>query len=341
MAADEVTPIVVASENGRAGATAAMKLLRQGGSAVDAVETACRVTEADPDDRSVGYGGMPNVLGQVELDASIMDGRTLRGGAVAALLGYGHPITLARMVMERSPHVLLAGRGAERFAQEMGMTPADQRTEAALQRWYARFVERGVRPGSGDDLVQHAIALTAPVTLEDRGGPASPVAATAGRPSTTAPRKRDDTLGTVNYLVRDHQGNLASAVSTSGIAWKYPSRVGDSPIIGAGNYCDNRYGAVACTGMGELAIRASTARSVILYLKCGMSLDAAGREALRDLAGLETETDRRMNFVVLAPDGTHAGFTTVSGNQYLYFTGEMDAPALAPRTFAPAGEPTA
>lgn len=341
MAADEVMPIVVASENGRAGATAAMDLLRQGGSALDAVEAACRVTEADPEDHSVGYGGMPNVQGQVELDASIMDGRTLRSGAVAALLGYGHPITLARMVMERSPHVLLVGRGAERFAQEMGMTPAEMRTEAALERWSARFAERGVRPGSSDNLVEHAFALTAPVTLQDRGAPAAPAPSSAVAVPADTTRQRDDTLGTVNYLARDRQGNLASAVSTSGIAWKYPSRVGDSPIIGAGNYCDNRYGAVACTGMGELAIRASTARSVILYLKFGMTLDEAGREALRDLAGLETETDRRMNFVVLTPDGAHAGFTTVAGNQYLYFTGEMDAPALAPRTLAPAGESTA
>jgi beta-aspartyl-peptidase (threonine type) len=333
--AAEVMPILVASENGRAGATAAMDLLRQGGSALDAVEAACRVTEADPNDHSVGYGGIPNVLGQVELDASIMDGRTLRSGAVAALLGYGHPITLARKVMERSPHVLLVGRGAERFAAEMGMTPAEQRTQAAFERWIARFEQCGVQPGSSDNLVQHAAALTAPVPLRNQS--VANIAAAATTAAASVPAKRDDTLGTVNYLVRDCQGNLASAVSTSGIAWKYPSRVGDSPIIGAGNYCDNRYGAAACTGMGELAIRAATARSVILYLKFGMTLDEAGREALRDLAGLETDTDGRMNFVVLTPDGSHAGFTTVPGNQYLYFTGEMDAPALAPRTLAPTG----
>ncbi len=344
MAADEVMPIIVASENGRAGAIAAMQLLREGGSALDAVEAACRVTEADPTDHSVGYGGIPNVLGQVELDASIMDGRTLRSGAVAALLGYGHPITLARKVMERSPHVLLVGRGAERFAAEMGMTPADQRTAAAFERWYARFEQRGVRPGSSDNLVQHAAALTAPVPLHDQSVAAvatTSVSADAAAAPSQREAKRDDTLGTVNYLARDRQGNLASAVSTSGIAWKYPSRVGDSPIIGAGNYCDNRYGAAACTGMGELAIRAATARSLILYLKFGMTLEEAGLEALRDLAHLETELDGRMNFVVLTPDGRHGGFTTVPGNQYLYFTGEMDAPALAPRTLAPTGEPTA
>jgi L-asparaginase / beta-aspartyl-peptidase len=327
-ATPENLPVMVASENGRAGATAAMALLREGGTALDAVELACRVTEDDPADHSVGYGGLPNLLGQVELDASIMDGRTLRSGAVAGLFGYGNPITLARKVMEELPHVLLVGRGAEHFAAEMGMQPADQRTDAALERWRQRFVENGLTPGNSDDLRQLAHTLTRPVVLQDRGAPA-PIATA---PIATAPSTRDDTQGTVNFLARDQHGDLASAVSTSGIAWKYPSRVGDSPIIGAGNYCDNRYGAVACTGMGELAIRASTARSIVLYLKLGLSLREAGFEALRDLAYLQHLPHQYMNFVVLTPGGEHSGFTTVAGRSYIYMTAAMDAPELAART---------
>ncbi len=142
---------------------------------------------------------------------------------------------------------------------------------------------------------------------------------------------KPDTLGTVNFLTLDRHGDLASAVSTSGIAWKYPGRVGDSPIVGAGNYCDNRYGAVACTGMGELAIRVSTARSVVLYLKMGLSLHAAGLEALRDLVYLESGPGQYMNFIVLTAQGKHAGFTTVAGKQYLYMSGDMEAPELADR----------
>ncbi|MCC6457570.1 MAG: N(4)-(beta-N-acetylglucosaminyl)-L-asparaginase [Caldilineaceae bacterium] len=317
-------PIVVASENGRAGATAAMELLRQGGAALDAVELACRITEDDPADHSVGYGGLPNVLGEVELDASIMDGRTLRSGAVAGLHGYGNPITLARKVMEELPHVLLVGSGAQRFAAEVGKSPADQRTEEALLRWRERFVDHGLTPGSSEHLIEMARQLTRPVVLQDRG---APLAA-----SSLEPAPRDDTQGTVNFLARDQFGDLASAVSTSGIAWKYPGRVGDSPIIGAGNYCDNRYGAVACTGMGELAIRASTARSVILYLKGGMSLREAGFEALRDIAYLQPSAHQYMNIVALTPTGEHAGFTTVAGRSYLYMSAEMDAPELAART---------
>ncbi len=316
-----VVPTIVASENGRFGAIAAMELLTQGGSALDAVELASRIVEDDPEDPSVGYGGLPNILGEVELDASIMDGRTLRTGAVAALRGYGNPISLARRVMEELPHVLLVGRGAERFAAELGQAPANQLTEAALIRWRERFAEYGMQPGSTAELRKAAMQMTRPINLQDK----------------IDKQEKVDTLGTVNFLALDSHGNLASAVTTSGLAWKYPSRVGDSPIIGASNYCDNRYGAVACTGMGELAIRASSARSVVLYLKMGMALDAAGKEALRDLGDLNRDEDlsvpsRYMNLVALRPDGAHQGFTTVPGRRYLYFTATMTEPVLADRT---------
>ncbi len=321
MTQDNPLPVIVASENGRRGAGAAMELLVNGGSALDAVELACRIVEAGPADHSVGYGGLPNLLGEVELDASIMDGRTLRAGAVAAVHGYSHPITLARRVMERTPHVLLTGRGAERFAAEIGMTPSDQRTEESLRRWEARFDERGVGREALHPLSAAAARMTAPLNLQDRA----------------ARGERIDTLGTVNFLALDQFGNLASAVSTSGIGWKYPGRVGDSPLIGAGNYCDNRYGAVACTGMGELAIRASTARSLVLYLKAGQPLVEAGLEALRDLLPLEAGEGQYMNIVTLTPAGEHGGFTTVAGKQYLYQRGDMREPALAERRTLPAG----
>ncbi|BAM01958.1 N(4)-(beta-N-acetylglucosaminyl)-L-asparaginase [Caldilinea sp.] len=308
-------PVIVASENGRRGILAAMPLLRAGGSALDAVELACRVIEDDPDDHSVGYGGLPNALGEVELDASIMDGATLRAGAVAAVQGYGRAITLARRVMEETPHVLLAARGAERLAAELGEQPQDQRTEEALRRWRERFIERGLTPGATENLRMVARMLTQPLNLQDKLYQAS----------------RLDTLGTVNFLALDAQGNLASAVSTSGLGWKYPGRVGDSPLIGAGNYCDNRYGAAACTGMGELAIRVSTARSLVLYLKCGMSLIEAGHEALRDLLALDTGPGQYMNIVALTPTGEHAGFTTVPEKYYLFQRADMDEPQSAQR----------
>lgn len=307
-------PVMVASENGRAGMIAAMQLLRAGGSALDAVELAARITEDDPNDHTVGYGGIPNVLGEVELDASIMDGRTLQTGAVAALRGYGNPIVIARQVLERLPHVLLAGEGAAQFARDIGCRPHLQRTDDAMERWRARFVEYGLDPDAIADTIAAANALTRPHNLQ-----AAP------------PPMPENRFGTVNFLALDARGDLASSVSTSGLGWKYPGRVGDSPIVGAGNYCDNRYGSAACTGMGELAIRVSTARSLVLYLKMGMSLREAGEEALHDLDFLGSEPGRYMNIVALTPDGEYAGFTTVRGKQYIAMTADMETPQLHDR----------
>lgn len=312
------SPVLVASENGRAGILAAMEMLRRGGRAIDAVELACRCNEDDPDDHSVGYGGLPNVLGEVELDASIMDGRTLRAGAVAGVQGYGRAITLARQVMEQLPHVLLVGRGAERFAAELGETPADQRSPESLRRWRERFDHYGIDPDGHHDTRRLAELLTRPLDLDDHL-------------YWREKKSVVETHGTVNYLALDQYGDLASAVSTSGLGWKYPGRVGDSPIIGAGNYCDNRHGAAACTGMGELAIRAATAHSLVFYLKMGKSLREAGLAALADLMELAAQPGQYMNIVALTPQGEHAGFTTVAGKRYLYMTGDMDEPAIAER----------
>jgi len=310
-------PIIVASENGRKGAAEAIKLLRQGGQALDAVEIASRIIEDDPEEQSVGYSGLPNLLGEVELDASIMDGRTLDTGAVSSVRGYGNVITLARHVMEKLPHVLLTATGAERFAAELGLPSTDQRTAQSLARWRQRLAEHNVTLDETTQLAELAHQFSRPLNLRDQ----------------PPPEEKDDTLGTVNFLALDQNGDLASAVTTSGLGWKYPGRVGDSPIIGAGNYCDNRYGAVACTGMGELAIRVSTARSMILYLKMGMTLQEAGLEALRDLQAVAGHPSQYMNIVSLTPQGEHGGFTTVLGKSYLYMTAEMDEPALVERTY--------
>ncbi len=328
-------PLLVASENGFAGMVAAMELMRAGGSALDAVELAARVSEADPNEQSVGYGGLPNILGDVELDASIMDGATLRAGAVAALTEYAHPISLARQVMERLPHVLLVGRGAERFAAELGLLPEDQRVEATMARWAERMAHFGHSAESARtafDLSRIVADLTQPLDLS--GAPVAPAQASAFTGDAPIEPPRDDTKGTVNYLALDGAGNIASAVSTSGVAWKYPGRVGDSPLIGAGNYCDNRYGAAACTGLGELAIRAATARSLVLYMKMGMGLIEAGREALCDLKALGDVQNRvdYMNIVALTPRGEAAGFTTVAGKRFLAMSAEMDEPLLLERT---------
>jgi beta-aspartyl-peptidase (threonine type) len=261
--------------------------LRKGGSALDAVEQAARQIESNALDTSVGVGGLPNVLGQVELDASIMDGSTLASGAVGALQGYEHPISVARMVMEHTPHVFLVGAGAAHFAQEMGLPTAELLTEQSRASWQAALSPFG---GPADaQTIHHRPDLAGLVTRLSR-----------------VPREH----GTVNFLARDKCGNLASAVSTSGWPWKYPGRLGDSPVIGAGNYADSRYGAATCTGHGELAIRCSTARSVVLYLKMGLSLEQACQAAMEDLRPLLGPQAGPLTLLAITAQGSTFGMTT-------------------------------
>jgi L-asparaginase / beta-aspartyl-peptidase len=141
------------------------------------------------------------------------------------------------------------------------------------------------------------------------------------------------TRGTVNFIARDDQGNLATGVSTSGYYGKYPGRLGDSPVIGAGNYADSRYGAAACTGMGEMAIRASTARSVVFYLKMGYSLEAAGVQAMQDLRDLGGRFISEMNIIAMDRDGNPAGFSSSHDRSCIYMTGASPEIQELPRTF--------
>jgi beta-aspartyl-peptidase (threonine type) len=141
------------------------------------------------------------------------------------------------------------------------------------------------------------------------------------------------TRGTVNFIARDAQGNLATGVSTSGFYGKYPGRLGDSPVIGAGNYADNRYGAAACTGMGEMAIRASTARSVVMYLKQGFSLEAAGIQAMTDLRDLGGRFISEMNIIAMDAAGHPAGFSSAHDKTFIYMNDTNDEIQVAPRTF--------
>jgi isoaspartyl peptidase/L-asparaginase-like protein (Ntn-hydrolase superfamily) len=284
--------LLVGSTNASVGFADGMKILRQGGSALDAVEAAIRAVESNPNDHSVGYSGLPNILGQVELDASLMDGRTLETGAVCAVHNYEHVISIARAVMERLPHVLLAGPGAERFAAELGFETRDLLTPEAKAIFEGKAPGTNVRYEKLRELVLNA--------------------------AQAADKASEDRHGTVNVIAIDQAGNIASGVSTSGWGWKYPGRVGDSPIVGAGNYCDNRYGAAACTGYGEMAQRCATAHSVVLYMKMGMSLDAACREAMQDLRHLTVPFPPGMNLVAIDARGNDAAFTTETERKVTY-----------------------
>lgn len=272
-----------------------------GGSALDIVEQMIRPVEAEPSVHSVGLGAWPNMAGELELDASIMNGRTLEAGAVAAVRGYRHPISIARKVMERLPHVFLVGAGAERFAAEIGAETGELMTDdsrAGFDRWVADTVPVSLRDSWPEvNLAEYAWGALDP----ERAG------------------------GTTCVLVRDDSGDIAAGVSTSGWAWKYPGRVGDSPVIGAGCYADNRYGAVGCIGTGEMAIRTATARSVVLYMKLGMSVEAACREAAADYGDLSGGFLRRVIIHAIDARGDHYVLAAGSDRGEIYYAWDPEA----------------
>ena len=258
-----VKPFIIGTRNARNMLHIGVEILRDGGSALDAVEATVNAVEDNPLDSSVGYGGFPNLLGEVELDASIMDGKTLRAGAVAAVKHFKNPISIARKVMEETPHLLLVGEGAELFAASMGFERCELLTDRSRERYESIIKE---------------------ITQGDESSPMS--LRYPGR-AEWYEKLSKERHGTVNVIAIDSKGDICTGVSTSGLGLKLPGRVGDSPIIGAGNYADNRFGGAACTGRGELAIRLSSARSIIAYMSSGMSVAEACLQAIRDVNALE------------------------------------------------------
>jgi isoaspartyl peptidase/L-asparaginase-like protein (Ntn-hydrolase superfamily) len=294
---------MIASERGEVGLAAGVNLLRAGASALDAVEAAIRIVESDQDNHTVGVGGLPNLLGEVELDASIMDGASRRAGAVAAVSGFPHPISIARAVLERLPqHLLLVGAGAERFADEVGIERGPTLTDEARRRW---------RDGLSADGIEAAVARHGP---GERAYREQVLERLASMPVPEPP------WDTVDVLALDAAGNLAAGVSTSGYPWKYPGRISDSAIIGAGNYCDNAVGGAACTGRGELAIRGTTARAVLYALAAGGDPAKACAEALAQTQGLPDEFRSPLLALCLTPDGRHGGASTMPGATYSVMT---------------------
>jgi beta-aspartyl-peptidase (threonine type) len=296
--------LVVGSEHSLEAVDHAYELLEQGASALDAVVAGIHLVEDDLRVHSVGTGGYPNLDGVVELDASLMEGTQRRTGAVGALGGFRHPIDVARAVMERLPHVLVVGPGAERFAEVVGAERAELLTDEAQRHWEDGIARaRGV---VGDDAFAQALTLT---------------------------QRPDEAVGTVDILALDGKGRIASAVSTSGWPFRWPGRIGDSPIIGAGNYCDDRYGAAACTGFGELAIRAGTARCVVAMLASGATLEDAGRLGIEDVWRLVAPgRDVPMNVVALDASGRHAGLATQPGGYYTWRDEHVESAVRAERT---------
>ncbi|KAK3608610.1 hypothetical protein CHS0354_042608 [Potamilus streckersoni] len=234
------------SMNGaKASARAAYQILKTGGSALDAVVAAVRVLEDDVC-FDAGTGSVLNSKGEVEMDAIIMDGETLKAGGVACVQNIKNPIDLARLVMDETEHVLLVGKGANQFAEEMGVktVPVSELVTAEAMREFACYKQYGN-------------------AVEELFG-----------------RKKDFSHDTVGAVALDMHGNIAYGMSTGGITAKRPGRVGDSPLVGNGGYADNEVGAVSCTGHGESIIKVCLAHSIISYMEQGMTAQVAAEKAL-------------------------------------------------------------
>lgn len=309
-------PVVIGSERSEVGLPAAMAIIASGGSALDAVEAAMRRCEDNEEDHYVGTGGLPNAQGVVELDASVMVGSTRAFGAVGAVRGFPNPISIARAVLEKLPqHGLLVGAGAELFAEENGFTRADLLTDESRKlfrealRSSTESVEGERTPAQDGDERYRRTAME----LVRRLGP------------------HDGPWGTINVIALDSAGELVVGVSTSGYPWKYPGRVGDSAIPGAGNYADARHGGAACTGRGELTMRLAGARRIVADLARGAGPTAACLAMLADAATLPDEFRAELRCLALTPDGRHGAAAGQAGATYAVMTETSTEPELHPR----------
>ena len=308
--------MIIGSERSEAGLAAGMALLRQGASALDAVEATLRLCEDNLDDHYIGTGGLPNARGEVELDASLMVGSSRAFGAVGAVRNYPHPISIARAVLEKLPqHSLLVGEGAELFAEEQGFERANLLTEearrifrAALKKSTESVEGENTDGASGDDA--YRVAAT---DMVKRFLP------------------HDGPWGTVNVMALDESGEMVVGVSTSGYPWKYPGRVGDSALPGSGNYCDLRYGGAACTGRGELSMRIAGARMVVDALARGEEPVQACGSMLLEAAILPDLFRSELRALCLTPEGRHAGAASQGGSTYNVMTASSTGPEIFAR----------
>jgi isoaspartyl peptidase/L-asparaginase-like protein (Ntn-hydrolase superfamily) len=309
--------IVIGSERSEAGIPSAMEILRRGGSAIDAVERGLRLCEDNLDDHYVGTSGLPNARGIVELDASMMIGSSRAFGAVAAVKGFPNPISIARAIIEHLPqHALLVGEGAETFAEFMGFERAELLTDEAMRIWretLATIPKESIEGENTTATTGDELYRLASVELVKR----------------TAPH--EGPWGTINIIAKDSTGEIVCGVSTSGYPFKHPGRVGDSAVPGAGNYADIRFGAAACTGRGELALRGGTARTVVENLRQGMDPESACAAALEEAKLLPDEFRAELRCLALAADGRHGGAAGMQGSTYTLMTELSTGPEFHPR----------
>jgi N4-(beta-N-acetylglucosaminyl)-L-asparaginase len=304
-----VKPVVVASANGNVyknggEVTAVQKaftLIARGTDVLDAVIAGVNVVELDPADTSVGYGGLPNALGVVQLDSSCMHGPKRRAGAVASLEGVRTPSLVAKAVMEETDHHLLVGKGAQDFARQLGFTIEDDLNTDESRRLWLEW-KRRTDPQHYLDPQKRAEAGHRAALQMVREGLLDP----------------HHLWGTINCNGVNAKGEICGVTTTSGLAWKIPGRVGDSPVIGAGCYTDQDVGSVGATGSGEENIKVAGAHTIIENMRRGMSPLEAGMDALKRIVRNYNSDMNKLRFMdmtyyILRKDGAYAGVSLWDG----------------------------
>ena len=269
-AAAGTRPLIVSAANGFKHLDDGMEVLKSGGDTLDAVLAVVTKVEDDPNDDSVGYGGLPNEEGVVELDACVMHGPTHRAGAVGSIQKIKNPSLVAKTVLEKTNHIFIVGVGAQRFAEDEGFTTMNLLTERSRIAWLAwkASSSENWRPGLDSPEWKEKLAelLDTPEKLAWR----EHIEDVVMHPPT----------GTINCLAVDAKGNISGTTTTSGLAWKIPGRVGDSPIIGAGLFVDNEVGAAGSTGRGEENIKIAGGHTIVEMMRRGSSPTDACMEAM-------------------------------------------------------------
>jgi N4-(beta-N-acetylglucosaminyl)-L-asparaginase len=312
-------PVVISSENGnlsknadgKTGVQLAYEMITRGADTLDAIVKGVSVVELDPNDQSVGLGGLPNENGVVQLDASCMHGPTKRAGAVGAIEDIATPAAVAKAVMDYTDHIMLVGEGAKRFALQMGFKAQDLLTEQSRKdwmRWKAQL-------NGSDNWLNPPPASRPP---RDGEAPSS-----AGRHVSNDDKGIPYTWGTINMNAVNANGDVSSCTTTSGLSWKIPGRVGDSPIIGAGQYCDNEVGAAGSTGRGEANIKVCGAFLAVEFMRQGMTPEAALMKVIERVVAM-TESRLLVNgkptfqlqFYAVNKKGEYAGACCYEGGSY-------------------------
>lgn len=309
-AAKGTRPIIISSANGLHALDKGMDILKKGGDTLDAVIAAVTVVEDDPKDNSVGYGGLPNEEGEVELDASVMHGPTGRAGSVAGVRRIKNVARLAKTVMEKTNHVMIVGDGARRFAVAEGFEEMNLLTEESRLAWLAWKASSSFNWRPGIDSPEWKEHIAALLDTPEKRALLPWIESVIAHPPT----------GTIPCMAVNEKGEISATTTTSGLAWKIPGRVGDSPIIGAGCCVDNEVGAAGSTGKGEENIKISGGHTIIEMMRQGMPPTDACLEAMHRIARNYKNDKKKLKtfhifFYALNKDGLH-GAASLWSNLY-------------------------